>query len=430
MGFVESGVENSPVHKRFAGSDGEKIAGARIWSALSGIFGLVPVSNVSTTNGVQSFDVNVDGNIYVSQNIIFKKPGTAENPKKVVIAAHYDNQAYYVEEDDYTEANGNEGVWQSGAGVGVLLTLAEVFAQMTFEFDIEFVFFGAHYADLAGAEHYSSLISDDQAKNILLMINFDNIVSGGDTYLYMGEFKNDTDEYVVETFSEVSQAKNAYDLRFLANMNESSVTGLSYTTVALESESAHFLRRGVKILNVLSIDSSNIDDLEIVNYVAPESIQNDTYAKLVARYGENLINSLAGMAEGVIGLVSDNNFATKMAGPQNADKYELWGNDKIAVFVTAVLFVILCFVLYLVHRSLSKKAQEAKLACNFDALMAEVASGTYESVEELVNEFTKKMDSVASITKDKDKSKQDQNDKDKKSDEKKETDKKSDDDQK
>ncbi|MBQ9790565.1 MAG: M28 family peptidase [Clostridia bacterium] len=394
--FVDAESVDSDVHKRFAGSDGEKAAALSIKTKLEGIAGLEAVNNLSTTNGVQVFDVNVDGALCVSQNIIFKKTGTAQNPKKVVIAAHYDNEGYYSEEDEYAQKHGSQGVVQSGAGVGLVMTLAQKLAGMSFEFDIEFVFFGSHYAGMAGSEHYSSLISEESSNDILLMINFDEVVSSGNTYLYTGEYQNDSDDYLIETFNDFAEAKNAREFNFVANANAGSVTGLDYTTIALETDSAHFLRRGVKILNVMSMDDSNITGLNIVNYVAPVSIHADNLKKVFDVCTNKFVCNLESMAEGVIGLLSNERFVSEMSQTSAGSKlYNVFGDYKMAIFILAILFVALWFVTYLIKLRLEKKAEEAKAACNFDAIMADIASRTYESVEELVNEVTGKIDELS-----------------------------------
>ena len=397
--FVDAGEDSSEIHGRVAGSEGEKLAALKIKSMLGGL-GLEAENNLSTTDGVQVFDIQTVDGLMQSQNIIFKKSSGVENAKKVVIATHYDNYGYF-KTGDYEHIYYSEGVHASGAGVGLLLAIADECSRMTFDFDIEFVFFGAHYAGLEGAEYYTSFISDEEAANILLMVNLDKVVSGGSVYLYTGEYAGDSDEFVYATIENTIQdVKKAHEYRFIADMETESVTGLDYTTAALESESAHFLRRGIKILNMLSIDDSNVGDLGIIQYTSPVTAANDTWSELQEKYGDKLIAGLESMADGVIALVSSNNFAQVMSTAKLAD-YSLFGNQKLAVFVTAILLIVFIFIMYLIHRNLASKAEQAKLLCNFDAVMTEVASRSYESLEELVGEVAKKIDELSEKKNDK-----------------------------
>ena len=392
--FVDAGIENSSVHSRFAGSEGERIAAAKILSKLDTISGIERVNNASTVNGIQSFSVNIDGGLYPSQNIIYRKPG-ASHDKKVVIATHYDSEGYYEQVEGKYERFGNEGVHSSGAGVGLVFALAEALSSFAFEFDIEFVFFGSHYAELAGSGHYTTVLSEEDAKNTLLMINFDNVVTDGNIYLYTGEYRNKTDSYLNSAFNEVTEAKDAYDYRFIADSSTESVTGLEYTTVALESDSAHFIRRGVKVLNILGVDNECEAGASVINYASKVSAKYDNLSVVHEKYTDSFISILAGMAEGVISILSDVDFVNQMGNAESNGLYAFFGDYKLAGFIAAVTFIVLWFVIYLIRVNLAKKAESAKIACNFDAMIAEMASRTYESVEELVNEAMNKFDSMS-----------------------------------
>ncbi len=396
--FVQSGVDDSVMHKRFAGTDAERSAGLLIKSRLEAIAGLEAVQNISTKDGVQAFDASYDGKIISSQNIVFKKSGTGADHRKVVIATHYDAEGFFVEADEYKNIHGNEGVAESGAGVGLVITLAEKIAELSLAFDVEFVFFGANYAGMAGAEHYSSLISDADAEKILLMINFDKVVSSGDIFLYQGEYKNGSHDYLVGTFNEFASAKDAWDFRFVANDNETSVTGLPFTTIALESSSAHFLRRSVKILNVMAIDNDCVNAVRIVDYVPSVGREKDTISGVKEACGNKFVINLERMAKGVLGIIADVDFEENVAGGIDAETYEFFGNHKLAVFIVAVCFILMWLVASFIKAKLSAQAEEAKKAVNFDAVMAEVSAKNYESIDELVNEVASKIEEMSNAS--------------------------------
>jgi len=388
--FVGSGEENSLKNNRIAGGDGEKAAAEYLKTAME-YLGLEAINDTSTVDGFQLFDVNIDGVLCNSQNVRFVKKSGINNNKKVIISTHYDNE-YYYDANNYEKILYSEGVFSSGASVGLVLAIAEEVSKISLDFDVEIVFFGSHYQKMAGSAYYTSMISRDMASDILLAINYDNVVSDGDIYLYNGEFENKTDSYIENVFSQNVEAKSTKDYSFVSNTDKLSVTGLPYTHVALESDSAHFLRVGTKVLNILAVDNENIDALNIINYTRPTSIKEDTYSNLENLYSDKMIQNLANMFIGTFDLICDAGFVETMSVSHNYDLYKIFSNEKMAVFITAVLFVIICFVLYLVYLKLKKSADEAKKRVNFDAVMAEVTSMSYDSIEQLVSNLANKLE--------------------------------------
>ena len=378
---------------RHAGSQNEKNAAQYILEKMVS-YGLTPVNNQSTKMGVQSFDIYTsDEGVQTSQNIIFKKPGKSSD-KKVVIATHYDSEYYYSEQDEYTKKQGTEDVCGSGAGVATLLILAQVMSYYVTDFDVEFVFFGAHNNELAGSAYYTSFISDKDAENILLMINLDNIVSDGNIYLYHGELKSATDKYVNETFMKNFNGRVLSDYNVVVNPNTESVTGLEYTHFAMESDNAHFVRVGVKTLSPVSIQDKDINLFGLVSYYPMLAIENDTMSNLNKISNGTYLSNLSLIVNGGLNLLTDSNFIDSIQAKGNNSLINTLGNKKLLVFVACIMFVSGCFVVYLIRYGLQKKADKVKNDMQIERVLSTINPNDFEDMDALMDRLSSEFDKV------------------------------------
>ena len=387
-------VSDKDRQNRYAGSQNEENASQYILEKMVS-YGLVPVDNQSTKMGVQLFNIYTsDDGVQTSQNIIFKKTGKSSE-KKVVIATHYDSEYYYCDEDDYTQKHGTEDVCGSGAGVATLLVLAQAMSYYATDFDVEFVFFGAHNENLAGSKYYTSFISDEDAENILLMINIDNVVSDGKVYLYNGEFKSKTDGFVNDTFMANFNGGVLSDYRIVGNPEDESITGLDYTHFAMESDNAHFVRVGVKTLSPVSISDENINGLGMVTYCPMLAIEKDTLSNLNEKIGGGYLSNLSLIVGGSLNLLLDSNFMSEMQGDSNKTLYNVLGNEKLWVFVACVLFVVACFVVYIIRFNLQKKAEKVKNDMQIEKVLSTINPNDFEDIDALMERLTSEFEKVA-----------------------------------
>ena len=386
-------VSSSSRQNRFACSENEYNSANYIAEKMTS-YGLTAVNNQSTQNGFQYFDVQTDAGLYRSQNVIYKKIGSSSD-KKVILATHYDSAYYYGEEDEYTEKHGSEDASESGAGVATLLLAAQALSYYTFDFDIEFVFFGAHNENLAGSAYYTSFISSEVADSILLMINLDNLVSDGKIYLYNGEFKNNSDDYVESAFAKNFNIRNLSDYEVLSYSGESSVTGLDYTNFVLKSDNAHFIRVGVKSLSLTSFSDSCVNSLGVVSYKPIIDIANDTEKNINEKTNGVYLSNLSLIVNGCINLLTDTEFKNQLSGGYDNSIYKLFGNSKLWIFVACILFVVICFVAQLIKYILEKQAQKAKEDLQIEKVIATISPSDFEDMdalmERLTSEFEKTM---------------------------------------
>jgi len=358
-------------------------------------FGLEPVNNQSTKNGLQQFDVQTDSGVYSSQNVIFKKTGS-NSQQKVVIATHYDaGFVYKVNDAGETVKLGSEGVAESAASVATMILLAQVLSFETFDFDIEFVFFGAHNNNLAGSEFYTSFLSSDDAKKIMLMINLDNIVSDGMIYLYNGELKNKTDDYVFSAFTKNLNARNMAGYNIISDTDTNSVSGLSYTNFALESDNAHFIRVGIKTLSPVVIPDAQVNALNIISYSPIVSIQKDTPENVMEVTGGKYLSNLSLVVNGCVNLLKDSEFKTNMSLANNSSLYGFWGNEKLMVFIAFILLIVICFVYSVVKFYLEKQAMKARNDLQLDKVIATISPSDLDDMDALMDRLEKQFEENA-----------------------------------
>ena len=133
--------------------------------------------------------------IETAYNVVYKKESASD--KKVVIGAHYDN-VFDVKYNNIALCS--DGTYNNGVGVATLLELAKVLANKTFDFDIEFVAFGAEEFGWYGSGHYLNNQTDKD--NIVLMINFDRNAIGDYVYMYSSEAETKHNQFFYDVVTE------------------------------------------------------------------------------------------------------------------------------------------------------------------------------------------------------------------------------------
>ena len=354
--------------------------------------GLLPNNNQSTVNGMQNFPIYVEDGSYTSQNVIYTKKGN-NSSKKVVIATHYDsNYSVSIDDNGKYVYLGGEGASESGVGVATLLVLAEVLMGYDFDFDIEFVFFGAHNLSLAGSKFYTSFISKSDAENILLMINLDNIANDGKVCLYNGEFKNKTDDFVFNSFTKTFNACNLSDYNILADTNSESVTGLSYTNFALESDNAYFIKNNITTLSPMSLSDDSFGPLGIVLQRNVIPVNEDTFDNLKIRTNGKYKENASLIINCCENLLNTENFVSVMSNKDSSDSYVLFGNVKLFVFISVIVFILLVFIYSLIRSKMQRQAQQTKEVLNLDKVISTVNPNDYDNVEDLMNKLTEEFE--------------------------------------
>lgn len=397
--FVESGtvVDEKVRDFRIPGSKEEYNSAMYIHSVLSVLNNFEAVNDGSTVNGIQNFNFKsfIDGRNYTSQNIVFKRESSVQTNKKVILAAHYDS-TYVYNEVRNTQTGEYEkvpvitdGVNDNAGGVALLLTIAKNLDQLSDDigYDIEIVFFGASSNDYAGSVFYNKGKTSQDCKDILLMVNFDKAAVGKYTYAYVNEFETTQEEYMSEVLNTQGEFKHLNMLNTL-DTDTASPNGLDYTHIGLEGDHAVFMERGVNVLSFLSGDYENPLTFGYSEFGTGENVtytQNDNYSYILTNYPETF-NKLASVYMGVNTLLWDNEFVAEMEKENVAVKaYEFWTNEKLAVFITAVLLIVFIAIYYMIYHNLLRKSKKSISDNEIDKIVIKITSNLGDSDQTINN---------------------------------------------
>ena len=301
---------------RIPGSQNEKDASNFIVEFLNNNTECAPLNNSYVKDGVQSFRFEsiLDGQYYTSQNIIYTHKSTSNSDKKIIIGCSYDAIAFKFGTFQMEgELVSSESVNGSAGSVALLLALAKYLSIQSFDYDIEFIFFGAGESDNAGSTFYTQGISKDDAKNIALMINLDKVALGENTYFYVDEIENSFSKY----FNNLSHEKKL-GIKKVSTANLGKVLnyrnklGLDYTHIALTSNNINFMSSNILSLNVFAGDYSDgitlglceYGDRDILTYTDYDSIEY-----IIEVYGINEVtDNLYTAFNSINTLLNDSNF--------------------------------------------------------------------------------------------------------------------------
>ena len=175
---------------RTMGTQGELDAARYLAETLSG-FGYEGLDFGGEELGLQSFTLDYDRydgttmSKATAYNVVFRK--SVENSKgEILLSAQYDN--LYGEGDGSAEGAWKaDGSYESGSAVAVLLTLADVLADVDCGYDITIAFFTGGCYCWQGAYHYVTQLTRTELDNISLMLNFSMLGGGDNLYLYASE---------------------------------------------------------------------------------------------------------------------------------------------------------------------------------------------------------------------------------------------------
>ncbi len=357
---------------RIAGSENEKEAGTYIQTYLkTNATKLSAKNDASTVDGIQSFKYMSEytGVYESSQNIIFEYKSAAKTDKKVILACNYDAPVKYDEEKDEFVSYGNDALNASAGGVASMLMLAQTLPNYSLSYNLEFVFFGASETSNAGSEFYLNGLSNDDAKNVLCVINIDKVAYGNKMYFYIDEVKTDFSKYVSKVCSSFSKEVD------LSHLNKTefieSDLGLGYSHIALDSDNVKFMKRGIATINMFAGDYESGIIMGRNEYNGKATItytENDTLDYAKKNIGETkIVDNLYLVNSTVETLLNDSGFvknASKSYG-QTSWFYKIFANEKLVLWCSMLGFVIALIIAMKVHLKLTEKSYYANIEVEF-----------------------------------------------------------------
>ena len=359
---------------RIAGSENEAQTALYIKDYLNGITNLSPVTNMSTEEGIQSFEYmsGYTGTYKKSQNVVFRYTAPIETKKTVILGAHYDVPVYYnYEVNDYM-SYGNDALNSSSAGVATLMALAKYLPEYEFSFNIEFVFFGAAEENLAGSNFYTGGIADSDAENVLCMINIDNVALGEDLYFYIDEIETNFSRYISSLFDTSKIGTKKVDV---VNLNKTSFItnglGLTYSHIALDSDNVNFMKRKIATVNLFAGDYDDglvFGRCEYAGKAAITYTKDDNVAYIKENYGADVIEkNLYQVFETVERILTDKTFVASATGSYNETGwfYAIFANQKLIVMLTAIVFFVVLAIAIYIHYKLTVRSYYANVEMEF-----------------------------------------------------------------
>ena len=347
-------------YDRTAGTDGEKAFALFLQDRMISL-GYLP--NGSDTEN-KSFDYfgftsQIDGKQKVSQNVRFVKKGT--NPaKKVLICTSYDNAFGFVEEKDrYTVIGKDAGL----SGVVCALSIANAFKDIDFEFDVEFVFFGAEYHGRAGGNEFALGINKKQAERIAVAINIDDL---SEEKLFFYDAEKQT-EYGREFLKFVNKNFDGAIKKYVAGNS----------IILQESEAYPFLHRGLMSDNAALV-ASGVRTISLFSATKDGVFGNEYYRTYSSGKfdGETIPDSIkrsAVVSEVVCSFVENSNINEIAVG--NGKLSAFWADERIALFVTlavlAVVWAVYCLVYYKLKQRLKSRYTTAEVVENLNKRLDE-----------------------------------------------------------
>ena len=357
---------------RIAGSENEEDASKYIHSYLkTNATKLSAKNDAATVDGVQEFMYMSEfSGIYEnSQNIVFEYKSASKTDKKVILACNYDAPLKYDEEKGEFVSYENDALNASAAGVASMLMLAQTLPNYSLSYNLEFVFFGASETYNEGSEFYLNGLSEDDAEDVLCVINIDKIAFGNNMYFYIDEIKTDFSKYVSKVCSSFSKE---IDLTHL-NKTEFVETELElgYSHIALDSDNVKFMKRGIATINMFAGDYEagivmgrrEYSDKELITYT-----ENDTLAYAKKHLGETeIVDNLFLVNSTIETLLNDSGFvknASKSYG-QTEWFYKIFANEKLVLWCSMVAFVVVLIVAMWIHFKLTEKSYYANIEVEF-----------------------------------------------------------------
>ena len=392
LAFIEYEKNNEDKQRniRIPGSDGEYNAAIYLKNKLSGLNNFIAVNNQSTHDGIERFEFQsiYDGNMYTSQNVIFKRESLIETNRKIILCAHYDTSFIEKEDAKYSDFKStSEGINDNASSVATLLALVKNLDKMDLDygFDVEVVFFGASTNNYDGAKYYMRGQSELDANDTLLVINLDKIAIGNYNYIYVNEFETKQEKFVLDLLYGFKKLKNENHLDF----NQSSPNGLNYTHIGLESDHAIFMKRNINVVSFFSGDYESLITYGINEFNDKENVtftENDAYLYIDSNYN-NFYANLARVYKAVNLIISDDDFVATMEKDNHLkEKYTFWTNEKLAVIISLVVVAGFVIVYFIIYKNLQDKSKELITSSNIQDVVFKITSSLSEKDNQELND--------------------------------------------
>lgn len=223
-------------------------------------------------------------------NVVFSKKAVGESRGEIILSAQYDN--LYSHKTYGTTADGS---YESGASIGALLTLAELIKDKDMPFDLTIAFFDGGSLNWTGSAYFVSQMDVVRMDNILLAVDFANIVGGDYNYAYSIDKATDYGKFfdTINKVDSLGMKAVPADKRIANGMLIED--GLySYFHTGMLSNNIFLMNKGVPTLTLMSLNWSDKSVPSRVEMKGKENVYQtpaDNFGNLKNRVGEEKIKS-------------------------------------------------------------------------------------------------------------------------------------------
>lgn len=354
---------------RTAGSEGEKKAA----EYLANKFHEYKLTGLNATKGYNetfnkdeyfenfTFTYGMDNKKYSSQNVVGLKKSAKKDAKAIYIGAHIDN--YYGFTFGGTEGVKSNGASDNGTGVATMLIIADAIKDLTLDFDVVFVGFGAEEVGYCGSIDFVERLKFDDIENALLMINLDSVAAGDNLYLYTNEKETYHEKYMHKVAGSLNIDLKSMPNKKDVNMGISTFKDIPYTHMGMQSDHSSFYNVGILVANFFAYNMDLFNPKESSEHENIIHTGNDTYEVLNEYYGEKNENGekqyvakMNGIADIVLSTMLSTNFETVLTDSKEALPYSsAWNNKWIFFGIGAGVLAIVVIVLILWFKSSRNK---------------------------------------------------------------------------
>ncbi|MDD4832410.1 MAG: M28 family peptidase [Clostridia bacterium] len=184
--FLNDFITECP--QRVSGSEGETLAAEYIQNKFI---------EMGYQTEWQEFSFTTDSGTINSQNVVARI--FAQNSLgQIIIGAHYDS------------VNVGNGANDNGSGVAVLLDIAQKIADLSLNYDVVLVAFGAEEEGFYGSSHFVNNMSMTERQSTLLMINIDSVAVGDNLYFFGEDKATALNDSLVELANSFGYSQKAY----------------------------------------------------------------------------------------------------------------------------------------------------------------------------------------------------------------------------
>lgn len=338
---------------RFAGSEGERESANFIKQLMSTFApSFLPVNDgVGKIDGVQSFTCkDSNGNLIISQNLIFYKAGAEDN--KVVISVAYDNFfGFAYTEDMIVDSTGFN---LSVLNIATLVHIANsLHAVEKLPFSIEIVFFGAENSFGEGSAFYKRGMGEIEAYKTLFFATIGDLSGNNRVNISSGERRGEFSSFLSNALNKATDSEAFKKFSGGLSIGRASQVSSQIYHAGLNFASSKFFESNIPAASIFSGDYNGIVFYNYADFIY------DTYQVNIEKFGKKTFSNAEIISTALVNFLSQENFESSMRHYWGKQSGSFWNDSKVSAAVSISLFVILLILQFFISDMLKNNFEKA-----------------------------------------------------------------------